>query len=133
MLDLDAHRYASVLSQVQSDHFMSVEYIIVGGATAGEGAVVTRNRTVVADLWQLAPPTRWFLVETNYDHWMPPPADDNRRDPANRRMNATGSAAIGADAMFGLLSDFPNLNAETTYTTVMSATTGQYFSVTRNL
>jgi hypothetical protein len=24
-------------------------------------------------------PFRWFEVETNYDHWAPPPADDNRR------------------------------------------------------
>lgn len=22
---------------------------------------------------------RWFEVETNYDHWVPPPASDNRR------------------------------------------------------
>lgn len=24
-------------------------------------------------------PFRWFEVETNYDHWAPPPADDDRR------------------------------------------------------
>lgn len=112
---------------------MSVEYIIVGGAKPGEGAIVTRNRTVVADLWELDAPSRWFLVETNYDHWLPPPSSDNRRDPANRHMNATGSAGIGSGSMFKILSEFPNLNSETTYTTIMSATTGAYFSVARNL
>jgi hypothetical protein len=27
----------------------------------------------------LAPPATWYLLETNYDHWLQPPHDDDRR------------------------------------------------------
>ena len=30
---------------------------------------------------------RWFILETNYDHWKPPPVTDNRRALANHCMD----------------------------------------------
>uniref|UniRef100_A0A671YNA4 N-acylethanolamine-hydrolyzing acid amidase n=1 Tax=Sparus aurata TaxID=8175 RepID=A0A671YNA4_SPAAU len=55
-------------------------YYIVAGVRAGEGAVITRDRTGPADIWPLEPcrEGRWYRVETNYDHWLPPPARDHR-------------------------------------------------------
>ena len=105
-------------------------YIIMGG-TGGQGAIVTRERESTADTWMIdAAAGRWFLVETNDDHWEPP--QDIRRDAANKHMNATTPAALTQGFMFGVQSAFPNLNAETTYTTVMSVDGGVYYTVTRN-
>ena len=38
-------------------------------------------------------------METNYDLWDNPPADDDRRDPAIKAMNAIGQANITADTL----------------------------------
>lgn len=69
--------FETALNRAATQHLISVMYIIMGGQTAGEGAVVTRNRDKAADVWRLDAPSRWFLVETNYDHWKPvPPVSD---------------------------------------------------------
>lgn len=64
---------------------------------------------------------RWFEVETNYDHWVPPPASDNRRDPAVKKMNEIGPKNITVDSLLSVMSLPPVLNHKTTYTIVMSA------------
>ncbi|EGD73962.1 hypothetical protein PTSG_05656 [Salpingoeca rosetta] len=111
---------------------ITVSYIIVGGVRANEGAVITRERESAIDVWRIAYPNRWFLVETNYDHWKPVPASDDRRDPANKHMHATNSSAITPDVMWSVMNMFPNLNSETTYTVVMSADTHYFKCKTQN-
>lgn len=97
-------------------------YIIVGGVGPKKGAVITRDRLAALDIWWLdAGKGRWFLVETNYDHWLPPPASDDRRDPAIKAMNKLGRAHVGISPLFDVLSTPPVLNDGTLYTTVMSA------------
>uniref|UniRef100_A0A667Y9I9 N-acylethanolamine-hydrolyzing acid amidase n=1 Tax=Myripristis murdjan TaxID=586833 RepID=A0A667Y9I9_9TELE len=55
-------------------------YYIVGGIWAREGAVITRDRKGPVDIWILDSLSGgWYRVETNYDHWLPPPAKDHRR------------------------------------------------------
>ncbi|XP_031560765.1 N-acylethanolamine-hydrolyzing acid amidase-like [Actinia tenebrosa] len=103
-------------------------YLIVGGINPGEGAVITRDRTAVANLWKLDPPTRWFLVETNYDHWTTPPPSDDRRDPAIKAMNETGQENVNGAALFKVLSIHPVLNKKTVYTAVMSAKNNGLFN-----
>lgn len=111
---------------------ISTEYIIVGGVTSGQGAIITRDRTHAADVWRLQMPTRWFILETNYDHWNAPPADDDRRDPANKLMNSTSSAQVDVAYLKKVLGTFPVLNAETTYTALMSAAYNSFTVMTQN-
>ncbi|XP_007495753.1 N-acylethanolamine-hydrolyzing acid amidase [Monodelphis domestica] len=97
-------------------------YYIVGGTSPKEGVVITRNRGGPADIWPLDPTNgQWFRVETNYDHWKPPPIWDDRRTPAIKALNSTGQENINLDTLFKVLSVFPVLNNLTIYTTVMSA------------
>ncbi|XP_044536210.1 N-acylethanolamine-hydrolyzing acid amidase [Gracilinanus agilis] len=97
-------------------------YYIVGGTSPKEGVVITRNRGGPADIWPLDPTNgQWFRVETNYDHWKPPPKWDDRRTPAIKALNSTGQENINLDTLFKVLSVFPVLNNLTIYTTVMSA------------
>ena len=97
-------------------------YIIIGGTKPREGVVITRDRIAALDLWRLdAEHGRWFLVETNYDHWLPPPSDDNRRDPAIKAMNMTTRAGLSPTTLFKVMSTPPVLNSGTTYTVIMSA------------
>ena len=97
-------------------------YIIIGGTKPKEGIVITRDRIAAVDLWMLdAEADRWFLVETNYDHWVPPPASDNRRDPAIKAVNELTRLGIGWGGLYSVLSTPPVLNNGTIYTVIMSA------------
>ena len=125
--------FSEALSLIQTTTMDSPSYMIIGGVKPGEGAIVTRERQAVVDTWKLDNSTgRWFLVETNYDHWVPAPESDDRRDPANKRMNATSPAELSDKTLLNVLTQFPNLNRETTYTTIMSAGTGVYYGMTQN-
>uniref|UniRef100_A0A3P8W6T3 N-acylethanolamine-hydrolyzing acid amidase n=1 Tax=Cynoglossus semilaevis TaxID=244447 RepID=A0A3P8W6T3_CYNSE len=104
-------------------------YYIVGGVRAGEGVVITRDRKGPADIWPLEPVNgEWFRVETNYDHWRPPPEMDHRREMANKALNATGQVNINMDTLYQVLSLFPVCNGITVYTTTMSAAHPQRFT-----
>ncbi|XP_071350826.1 N-acylethanolamine-hydrolyzing acid amidase-like [Trachinotus anak] len=103
-------------------------YYIVGGVRAGEGVVITRDREGPADIWPLDPVNGgWFRVETNFDHWLPPPARDHRRDAANKALNATGQEHINMDTLYQVLSVHPVCNGITVYTTTMSAATPEKY------
>ncbi|KAM3621045.1 uncharacterized protein V6R79_005167 [Siganus canaliculatus] len=97
-------------------------YYIVGGVKAREGVVITRNRVGPADIWPLDPlEGGWYRVETNFDHWLPPPTKDHRREAANKALNATGQDHISMQTLYQVLSLFPVCNGITVYTTIMSA------------
>ena len=114
--------FDSVVDTISNTQFIAPFYAIVGGVSGNEGAVITHNRSNAIDVWRLDDTNgRWFILETNYDHWMPPPDRDNRRDPANYIMNTTGLADINNDTMYTVLSTPPVLNDRTIYTVIMSA------------
>ena len=126
--------YVSALEHLSSVTLITPSYVIIGGAEPTQGAVITRDRLAALDVWKLAPLSgQWYVLETNYDHWGPPPADDDRRDPGMKAMNSTGRAAISPDTLFTVLSTPPVLNDGTTYTNIMSAATPDlYHAVIRN-
>ena len=104
-------------------------YLIVGGVKSTEGVVITRNRIAALDMWRLnLSEGRWFLVETNYDHWEKPPASDDRRDPAIKAMNETGRSRVNTETLFQVLSTPPVLNDGTTYTVTMSASIPELYN-----
>ncbi|XP_061640303.1 N-acylethanolamine-hydrolyzing acid amidase-like isoform X3 [Phyllopteryx taeniolatus] len=104
-------------------------YYIVGGARAGEGVVITRDRGGPADIWPLDPLSGgWYRVETNFDHWLPSPAKDHRREAAEKAMNATGQEHINMYALYQVLSIFPVCNGITVYTTIMSGATPEKYT-----
>ena len=105
-------------------------YLIVGGMTSKEGVVITRNRIAALDIWWLdSSKEHWFLVETNYDHWGPPPKSDDRRDPAIKAMNEIGQGNVSVASLFHVLSTPPVLNDGTTYTVTMSASIPELYNV----
>ena len=104
-------------------------YLIVGGVYKTEAVVITRDRSSAIDQWYINPDNgHWFILETNYDHWKPPPDSDNRRDPGIKAMNDVGRGNINATTLFKVLSTPPVLNDETTYTTVMCTTDPKVYS-----
>jgi len=125
--------YEAALKNLDNDLLVADVYYILGGLTAGQGAVISRNRDNAADVWTLSGSDRWFEVQTNYDHWQQPPWFDNRVDPANDAMNAIGQKNISLDIIFKkVLSLKPVFNLQTTFTVLASAADGTYKSFVRN-
>jgi len=123
--------FEGAVSNLCCDELLADVYYIVGGANPNEGAVITRNRNNASDIWRLNSPSRWYEVETNYDHWKQPPWYDDRVVPANNGMNAIGQKGLSIDQMFKVLSTKPVLNLQSTFTMLASAKTGFYKSYSR--
>ncbi len=133
LLDSPATTFDSAVADLTTVPLIAPAYVILAGAGPGQGAVVTRERDRAVDVWRLAPPGTWYLVETNYDHWLPDPPGDARRGPAEQRLNATGAAGVTPQGLFSaVLGLFPNLNSMTIYTAVMVPATGTVMCATQN-
>jgi len=73
----NTNSYPETMGILSVDYLIADVYYIIAGPKSG--AIISRNRTVAADIWSLDPNNgRWFEVETNYDHWKNPPWFDNR-------------------------------------------------------
>jgi len=101
-------------------------YLAVSGSKPGQGVIITRDRLKSADIWKIdnSKSDGWFLVETNDDHWLPP--EDDRREIAINGIESVGRSHVDLDTMFRVLSTNDVLNSGTTYTTLMSPTTGNF-------
>ncbi|XP_035689608.1 N-acylethanolamine-hydrolyzing acid amidase-like [Branchiostoma floridae] len=125
----EADSYDVAIERLAYTPLIAPVYFIVGGANVAEGAVITRDRTSALDIWTMNPAQgRWYVLETNYDHWEEPPAHDDRRTPGMKAMNTTGQDAINASSMFQVLSVPKVLNRHTTYTAIMSAAQPQVYN-----
>jgi len=126
-----ATSYHEAMGMLSVDYLISDVYYIVGGPK--DGCIISRNRTVAADIWSLDPKNgRWFEVETNYDHWTPPPWYDNRRDPAIAHVTALGQSGITTQNLFTkILGAKPTINLQTTYSIVAVSATGEYSTFVR--
>lgn len=146
LLAESAATYDAALEALRAEKLDAPSYFIVAGSKAGEGAIVTRGREPkeVEPKNEIYPldsgAGRWFVVETNYDHWAAPGKADNRRAPAERALAALGSAAVTPASLLGVLSDTACnasagersvLNSETVYTAVMSPADGNVTTVLR--
>jgi hypothetical protein len=125
------NNFASALENLSKDELIADVYYIVAGVSAGEGAVISRNRINATDVWLLNSPSRWYEVQTNYDHWKQPPWFDDRVTPANQGMEKLGQAAVSLEGMMGVLNIKPVFNIQTTYTILSCPATGTYKSFAR--
>jgi len=126
-----ATSYPEALGMLSSDFLIADVYYIIAGVSSG--SVISRNRTLAADIWSLdSKAGRWFEVQTNYDHWKQPPWFDNRRDPALTHMKNMGQSSINAKNLFTkILGAKPTINLQTTYSIVAVPATGFYETYVR--
>ncbi|XP_064402990.1 N-acylethanolamine-hydrolyzing acid amidase-like [Halichondria panicea] len=102
-------------------------YYITAGSLPNQGAVLTRDRNALADVvtlnapdLQQEPADTWYLLQTNYDRWKQPDANDNRRVYGHLYMESVGQeAAAQFDGLLSVLSTWPLTNSYTSYTAVM--------------
>ncbi|KAL3881916.1 hypothetical protein ACJMK2_028303 [Sinanodonta woodiana] len=113
--------FESAINHLSTTDTIAPVYFIIAGVNPGQGAVITKGRLETIDIWRLDPiHGRWFVLETNYDHWTTPPPWDDRRDAAIKAMNRLGQNNITVASLFDVMSVQPVLNSLTTYTVIMS-------------
>jgi len=115
--------YEEVVDFLEHTHVTAPSYYILGDVET-HGSVITRGRFIYEDYWPLTE-DKWYLVQTNYDHWEEEPARDNkRRQTAIDMLESIGQENLGPEDLFKVLSTFPVLNPTSVYTTVMVPSTG---------
>jgi hypothetical protein len=102
-----AVNFNQAVDVLQSNDLIAPVYFIVGGVQQNEGVVITRTQNEVVDVWRLDLSStgieKWYLLETNYDHWKPTPSSDDRRGVGMRAMNQTTQANINYDTLMDVL------------------------------
>jgi len=130
-----SNNFQSYVDHVASTDLVGPSYAIVGGPTAGDGAVITLgpNMTEAIDVWYIpdALPAdadaagKFYVLETNYDHWDPAPIVDDRRTAAEDCMdNYVTATGVTKEAIYNVLHASPNRNRLTTYTALMDCVDG---------
>jgi acid ceramidase len=129
--------YAQAMRTFEWTPLVADVFLIVSGPSVGDGSVVTRMRNAPRNVWHMQPNGNWadgsqYLIETNYFHWEPAPADDNRRAAADEQMQKMTQAGLSFDGLWTVLSTEPVLNRLTTYTSLMHVATGQFANYRRH-
>uniref|UniRef100_A0A3P9IC63 N-acylethanolamine-hydrolyzing acid amidase n=1 Tax=Oryzias latipes TaxID=8090 RepID=A0A3P9IC63_ORYLA len=118
----EAEDFQDAVIRLSKTPLITGVYYIVGGVRPGEGVIITRDRKGPVDIWPLDPMyDGWFRVETNFDHWLPPPPSDHRRQVANDALKSIGQKRINSYSLYQVLTLSPVCNRGTIYSTVMSA------------
>jgi len=125
------NNFNAAVDNLCDDLLIADVYYIVAGVSAGQGAVISRNQLNATNVWMLDAPSRWFEVQTNYDHWTSPPWYDDRVIPAENGMKAMGQVNMTLDAMLEVLSIKPVLNLQTTYSILACPADSTYMSYIR--
>ncbi|KAM9470417.1 N-acylsphingosine amidohydrolase (acid ceramidase) 1a [Clarias gariepinus] len=129
----NATSYEHAKNQLAQKKLLAPAYFILGGNQTGQGCVITRTRINTLDVWEINIKLgRWYVLETNYDHWEDPFFLDDRRTPAMKCMNKITQANITLPNIYDVLSTKPVLNKLTTYTALMEVSTGRLESYIRD-
>uniref|UniRef100_A0A671N7M1 Acid ceramidase n=1 Tax=Sinocyclocheilus anshuiensis TaxID=1608454 RepID=A0A671N7M1_9TELE len=129
----NATSYESAKALLSDTKLLAPAYFILGGNQPGQACIITRSRTHSINPLELDVKNgRWYVLETNYDHWKEPLFLDDRRTPAMKCMNQTTQADISIKTVYDVLSTKPVLNKLTTYTTLMEVSKGTLESYIRD-
>ncbi|XP_072240939.1 acid ceramidase [Leuresthes tenuis] len=128
----NANSYEEAKSLLAQTKLLAPAYFILGGNQTGQGCIITRSRLLSIDVLEIDMKLgRWYVLETNYDHWKEPFFLDDRRTPGMKCMNQTTQANITLTTLYDVLSTKPMLNKLTTYTTLMQVSVGKLESYIR--
>ena len=130
LFPLGSFEYCAVAS-LQTTPQIDENYFIVSGAAAAQGVVIARGRNKADDVWPLnsSETDGWFRLQTNYDHWNPPPVADDRRTPGVAMMKALGAGGVNVSSTWDVIKAFPVFNPHTDYSVVMVPATGYYSGI----
>uniref|UniRef100_A0A3Q1FC10 Acid ceramidase n=1 Tax=Acanthochromis polyacanthus TaxID=80966 RepID=A0A3Q1FC10_9TELE len=126
----NANSYEEAKHRLAETKMLAPAYFILGGNRTGQGCIITRSRLLSIDVLEIDVKLgRWYVLETNYDHWKEPLFLDDRRTPAMKCMNQT-TQTILCQYKYSV---FSTVSFQlTTYTTLMQVSEGTLESYIRD-
>ena len=107
-------------------------YYILGGVSENQGCIITRSakESIKLQTLEVSSDKPTWILKTNYDHWMEPPANDDRRNPGNFCMKK--NSRVSFEALFNVLTCNKVLIQEVVFTALMDAKLGKMETYTRS-
>ena len=115
--------YESYVATLGSTRLVAPAYAIIGGPMTGQGIVltITPNATSPLNSWRItdadglpssaAVADKFYVLQTNYDHWEEPPKIDDRETAAYDCMdNVIKKEGVSKETIYQLLAAMPNRN-----------------------
>ena len=126
--------FAALVEELERVPLAAPYYVVAAGARPFEGVAFARNCSGPdGAARRLGEGGAWFVVQTNYDPWLPDPADDPRRSVAEATLAQFGRAeAASSLGGFAVASTYPVHNPHTAYTAIMSAASGELHAYVRD-
>ena len=121
----EAESYDEVLTMLSTYPLVAPVYYIIAGVTSNEGALLSRDYNESLHPLYLDNST-WYLLQTNYDHWVQPPVYDDRRSYGLEYMNKIPQANISLDQIKTVLGTWPVRNDDTSQTVLMNPLTSDW-------
>jgi len=125
-LEQDA-TFADAVKRLNHTKFLGPGYVAVAGTQAGEGAIMSRSAIDSFYYWTLGEELakgKNYMVQTNWDHWLPDPFFDKRRVPCEHCMDAISPSSLNIEQLFGVLAAKPTRNKMTCHSALFSAGEG---------
>ncbi|XP_030047332.1 acid ceramidase [Microcaecilia unicolor] len=120
----NATSYKEAKTELEKTKLITPGYFALGGKS-GEACVITHDTEKTVDVWELdVKQGMWYLLQTNYDHWLEPFFMDDRTTPAMKCLNRITQKNISFSTLYDVLSTKPVLSKLTTYTSLMSVADG---------
>jgi len=123
--------YPQAAERLNTARLLGPGYLAIAGTKPGEGAILSRGANASYRVWTLEDELKKgnnFMVNTNWDHWLPDPIFDRRREPAEACMKQLSGEDITFPQLFQVLAAKPTRNKMTCHTAMFSAATGAFES-----
>ncbi|CAD8083682.1 unnamed protein product [Paramecium primaurelia] len=105
-------------------------YNIVAGIGKDQGVVISRGPQETLQTLRLNSPIGIkYLVQTNYDHWLPDPEDDPRRTAAENLLQKMKNNLKNEFGVYAIMNTYPVHNEGTFLTVIMNAKYNRFITL----
>ena len=117
-----ANTYEEAVHMLKFNEISAPVFYTIAGTQKNEGMIISRQSNGIYRLDKLDVDNGiWFLVVTNTDLDKEESPDDYRRKPAEEKIKNIGRDSIDYQSLFtGVLSQYPNNNLVTAYTSIQA-------------
>jgi len=140
-MDAGVSTFSGAVTFLSETKLITPGYIIIAGVKPGEGVVLSRNSTggdafYIDRGYPSNARKRFFLVQTNTDHWQPAPFypgyNVSRRGTAIAGVTRLTRWGVSMLGMYDVLSTPPTFNPTTIHTNMMDPLTGEHYAYKRH-
>ncbi|CAD8146768.1 unnamed protein product [Paramecium pentaurelia] len=126
LINENMNTFDKVVSYLEQNQVASSFYNVIGGKEKNQGVIISRDPfimypTISLNTSILNQINYQYLVQTNYDHWLPDPQNDQRRTMAENLLAQLQIHQWNEFGVFAVMETYPIHNEGTFYTIIMNA------------